>query len=64
MQSGSRLAYQACFTKKNWGWKGTHHVYINDASFPVPDRQSVIKLRVTLGYHAKKVAAYFMFANP
>ena len=56
--------------KKNWGGrgkgrgKGTHHIHINDASFPVPNQQSVIILLVTLGNHAEKVAAYFLFAIP
>lgn len=60
-----RFAYQASLRKKkNCGWKGTHHIHINDASFPVPDQQSVVKHLVILGYHAEKVAAYFMFAIP
>ena len=35
-----------------------------DAGLPVPDKQPVVKYVVTLRYHTKEIAAYFLFAVP
>jgi hypothetical protein len=36
---------------------------MKDASFPVPNQQTIIEFFVSPGYHAEKVAAYLVFAT-
>ena len=39
------------------------HVYMKNASLPVPNQQTIIELVANPCYHAEKVAAYLLFAK-
>jgi len=53
-----KVRLSSVFTKKKY------HFHMNAAGLPVPDKQPVVKYVATLRYHAKEIAAYFMFAIP